>query len=87
MANSHNITPPQRGKDVKTKFHKILAALALVVALGVTTTPKPAQAGGLMPWGCDMAIEFGFDRFGWICVWQIMMEDNCCDPTGDGWFD
>jgi hypothetical protein len=72
---------------VKTKFHKIVTIVALIVALGVTTVPKPARADGLMPWGCDLAMEFGFQRFGWICFFQIMMEGNCCDPTGDSWLD
>lgn len=74
-------------KSLKKKIGRVLATITLITALGIATVPRTAHASGLMPWGCDLALEFGFDRFGWICIWQIIMEDNCCDPTGDSWLD
>lgn len=74
-------------KNLKQKIGKVIAVLTLITALGVVTTPKPAQASGLMPSGCDLAFTFGFDRWGFLCFFQLALEDWCCDPTGDSWLD
>ena len=72
---------------LKKRIGKILTVVTLVTTLGVTMAPKTVQASGLMPSGCDLALTFGFDRWGFLCFFQLALDDWCCDPTGDSWLD
>jgi hypothetical protein len=72
---------------IKKKIGKVLATITLISALGIATVPRNAHASGLMPSGCDLALTFGFDKWGLLCFFQLALDDWCCDPTGDSWLD
>jgi len=71
------------------RFKKPLAAIAIatmVLTAATAVAPSKAKAGPLMPFGCELMLEFpGQKVYVVLCALQLAID--CCDPTGDGWLD
>ena len=65
-----------------------LAVMAIaIVMISVAPAIQTAQAMPLPPASCSWAEELGWSSWGVnrMCLYDL--QDNCCDPIGDPWYD
>lgn len=62
----------------------IMAITTMVLTTAAAVAPPKAEAGPLMPIGCELMLEFPGQKI-YVILCAIQIAVDCCDPTGDGW--
>jgi len=67
----------------------VLVTVILMAVIGPVVNPPTAEAAVLPEFFCELAQEFNFQVRGLnnICNIVMAINDSCCDPMGDPFFD
>ncbi len=70
-----------------TKVVVMVIAVATIIAPAVNTST--AEAGALPEFFCQMAEMANFQvvALNWVCNVMMAVNDSCCDPMGDPFYD